>query len=120
MKLNINFQNMQGGGDIIDYIDHRVSFAFARTRHEIDNTKITITDINGPKGGVDKQCKVIIKPRGMKPIVIAEKRESVRNAIDRCLTRASHSINRKLKRKRSLCKKPSIPIELAPEETHVI
>lgn len=116
MKVNISFQNMQGGGDILDYIDHRVSFAFARTRHEIDNTKITITDINGPKGGIDKQCKVIIKPRGMKSIVIAEKRASVRNAIDRCLARASQSVNRKLKRRREILKKtPGVTTEISME-----
>jgi putative sigma-54 modulation protein len=105
MKLSINFRNMRGSGNIITYIDHRLSFAFAGTRHEIERTTITVSDVNGPKGVIDKQCKVVIKPAGLREIVIAETRENIRQAIDLCLARASRSLNRKLKRRHALTKK---------------
>lgn len=104
MKLSINFRNMRGSGNIINYIDHRLAFAFAGTRHEIERTTITVSDVHDPKGGVDKQCKVVIKPSGLKEIVIAETRENIRQAIDLCLARASRSLNRKLKRRHILMK----------------
>ena len=105
MKLDINFRNLRGSGEIINQIDHRLSFAFARTRDEIESTKVIVTDINGPKGGIDKQCKVVVKPVGLKQIVVAERRANIRQAIDRCISRASHCLNRKLKRRQALMKK---------------
>ena len=104
MKLRINFRNMRGSADIINHIDHRLSFSLARTRDEIESTTITVSDINGPKGGVDKQCQVVVKPVGLGQIVIAERQHNARLAIDRCLARASQTLNRKLKRKHALPK----------------
>lgn len=119
MKLSINFRNMRGSGNIINYIDHRHAFAFAGTRHEIERTTITVSDVNGLKGGIDKQCKVVIKPVGLREIVIAETRENILQAIDLCLARASRSLNRKLKRRHVLMKIAPDPqrmlLEASPE-----
>ena len=119
MKLSINFRNMPGSGNIINYIDHRLSFAFAGTREEIERTTITVSDVNGPNGVAGKQCKVVIKPSGLREIVIAETRENIRQAIDLCLARASRSLNRKLKRRHILMKKAPDPqrmrLEVSPE-----
>lgn len=102
MKLNINFRNTAGRGEVINHIDKRLSFAFSRTRHAIASTSVTITDVNGPKGGVDMMCQIIVQPIGLKRIVIADRRENVRQAIDRCIARASQSLDRKLKRRLAL------------------
>ena len=102
MKFNITFRKTSSTDDVIDYIHRRLSFAFARMEHVIDSGSITISDINGPKGGVDKQCRVVIKPTGMKRIVISEKQPDLRLAVDRSISRASHSLSRQLKRKQHL------------------
>ncbi len=65
MKLNINFRKIAADVAIIDHIDRRLSFAFARTKHAIQSADITVSDINGPKGGVDKECRAVIKPKGL-------------------------------------------------------
>jgi putative sigma-54 modulation protein len=109
MKLSINFRNMRGSGHIINYIDHRLSFAFANTRDEIERTIITVSDVNSPKGVIDKQCKIVIKPSGLREIEIAETHKDIRQAIDLCLARASRSLNRKLKRRHTLMKKTPDP-----------
>ncbi|NIB38788.1 HPF/RaiA family ribosome-associated protein [Pseudomaricurvus alkylphenolicus] len=105
MKWDIYFRNMNGGGDTIGYIDRRFSFTFSRLRHYIDSAAITLTDLNGPKAGVDKQCKVVIKPLGLKPIVVTEKRDTLVVAIDRAITRAGQCLSRRLKRRQVLARK---------------
>ncbi|MBC6428463.1 MAG: HPF/RaiA family ribosome-associated protein [Cellvibrionales bacterium] len=99
MKFKIIHRNIREHGDLTDYIEHRLSFAFARMRHEVDSATLTLSDINGPKGGIDKQCQMVIRASGLRPLVITEKRDHLRQAIDRCLHRASQSLSRKLKRK---------------------
>jgi len=99
MKMAINFRNLARNGKIVGYIDRRTSFAFARMRHKIEEVNITLSDINGQKGGVDKQCQVVVKPLGLRRIVVAERSDKALKAIDRCLGRASQSLSRKLKRR---------------------
>ncbi|MGK0441809.1 MAG: hypothetical protein ACJA0N_001610 [Pseudohongiellaceae bacterium] len=111
---------MRGNGEIINHIDHRLSFAFARTRDEIASTTVIVTDVNDPKGGVDKQCKVVVKPFGLREIVITEKRDDIRQAIDRCLARAGRCLNHKLKRKQALRKKTQDTLDIQPELVHAI
>ena len=105
MNFDITFRRMKGNGEMINHIDHRLSFAFARTQHEIENATITLSDINGPKGGIDKQCQIVLTPIGLRPIVVSEKQEDMLQAIDRCLYRASQSLDRKLKRRQVLLKR---------------
>ncbi|MDE1460797.1 HPF/RaiA family ribosome-associated protein [Spartinivicinus poritis] len=105
MNINISLRNLSDNGEIINYIDHRLSFAFARTFDKIAHASITLSNINGPKGGIDKQCQIILKPIGMRKIVVSEKQESLRQAIDQCLHRASQCLNRKVKRKQVLFRK---------------
>jgi hypothetical protein len=99
MKKSIIFRRLKGDSAIIDHIDRRLSFAFARSEHAIQTAAVTISDVNGPKGGIDKQCRVVIKPNGLPRIVISEKQASTRLAIDRSISRASQSLARHLKRK---------------------
>lgn len=105
MNLGITFRSIESSDEAIEYIKHRFSFAFARTEHEIDEAKVTVSDINGPKGGLDMQCQIVVTANGLRPLVVSERREDLRQAIDRCLYRASQSLSRKLKRRQALLKK---------------
>ncbi len=106
MNIDIRVRNMDGNAELSNYIEHRLSFAFARNHHEIEYGTITLSDVNGCKGGIDKQCQIVLTPSGLRPIVITERRESLRQAIDRCLYRAGHCLHRKLKRRHVRLKRP--------------
>ncbi|MGK0499617.1 MAG: hypothetical protein ACJAYG_001259 [Oceanicoccus sp.] len=99
MKLVIHSKDVESEPDLSTYIEYRMGFAFARTRRLIKAVVIAITDINGPKGGVDKQCKVIIKSYGLSDIVITERQSEIKSAIDRGITRASRNFVQQMKRK---------------------
>lgn len=108
MRLNINFRNVPGSADIISHVDRRLSFCLSRMEHEIERVDVTLSDLNGPKAGVDKQCKVVIKPIGLRKIVVTEKQQSIQLAVDVSLARAGRSLVRKLKRKTLLRRGASI------------
>lgn len=107
MNFGITFRNLKGSGKLLHYIDRRMSFVFAHTRKDIENATITLSDVNGPKGGVDKKCQIVIIPTGMKPIVVSDKQDNLRGAIDRCLFRASQCLHRKLRHKQMRLRKPT-------------
>lgn len=109
MKVTVNFRKMKNNDDITQYINRRLSFSFSHIKHEIQRASITLSDINGPKGGIDKQCRFFIKPQGLEPIIILERQPNVFLAVDRCIARASQSFIRRKKRKRQ-------PLRLRPNE----
>ena len=119
MKLNINFRNLRGDDSTISHIDRRMAFAFSRTQQTLQSATITISDINGPKGGIDKQCRIVLKPNGLEPIVISERQPNLRLAIDRSIARASQSLIRRLKRERRQLHSRST-LKRVPVEEHIL
>lgn len=106
MRLKINCRNISNPNDAIAYVDHRLSFSFSNWRNLIDTLSISISDVNGPKAGVDKQCRVIAVAQGVEPIVVTERRENLRHAVDRALARASRTVNSRIKRRQRRSRRP--------------
>ena len=88
MKVVISAKRLQDEKAINEHIKHRLSFAFSRTRRFIRSIEFILSDIQGPKGGVDNECKVIVEPESSDAIVIVELWEKTERGIDRCITRA--------------------------------
>lgn len=104
MKLLLKARNIKLDPTTKAYLKHRASFAFARSRDLIRTLTITIADVNGPKGGSDKQCKVLIRTNNLSDIVITETQSNLKESIDRALTRSSQNFLQHLKRKKNLLK----------------
>lgn len=101
MKPRLNFRRISADSRTIDYIHRRFSFAFGRMQHAMEEASITLSDINGPKGGRDKQCRIVVRSHTLPPIVILEKQSELKLAIDRGIARASRNLARQIKRKRA-------------------
>jgi ribosome-associated translation inhibitor RaiA len=46
------------------YVEQRLEFALDRHRERIARVRVTLGDVNGPKGGEDKSCRVELRLRG--------------------------------------------------------
>jgi ribosome-associated translation inhibitor RaiA len=60
--------------------------------------RVSVADLNGPRGGVDKRCLVAIVLIPSETIVIEERDPNIYVAIDRVGDRAGTCIGRRLKR----------------------
>lgn len=105
MKTIVNTRNIEASNEIQNHIDRRIAFAFARGHKQVRTLLVKLTDINGPKGGIDKQCKVVVRLHSQPSIVIVERQADIYHAIDRCITRASRNLMQQLKRRSSLQRK---------------
>ncbi|WP_188152129.1 hypothetical protein [Teredinibacter waterburyi] len=99
MNVLINSPDIKLSEAARENIRCNVLFTFSRFQNRIDDVELHIKDINGPKGGEDKQCVLNLKGRGKEPIVISGKGENVTYVVDKCLSRAKSVISRKLKMK---------------------
>jgi ribosome-associated translation inhibitor RaiA len=55
------------GEELERYIERRLRFALGRFAGRIGRVLVRLSDVNGPRGGVDKRCRIAVAliPRGM-------------------------------------------------------
>jgi hypothetical protein len=79
---------------------HRVRFAMRRMTWLVPRASVQLSDINGPRGGVDKRCQVQFKTDRNGTVVITSIARDWRTALDRALTRATRVLLRLRRRSR--------------------
>ncbi len=96
MKLDIQARNVELTRALQGYIKRRLYFAFGSRDSKIKNVKIMLSDVNGPKGGCDKRCRILLRVAGLKDIIIEEFQSDSRSAVDRAASRARQTLGRRL------------------------
>ncbi|MDI1246785.1 MAG: HPF/RaiA family ribosome-associated protein [Rhodoferax sp.] len=86
------------GSHLRDLSVERVRFALRRLTALVPWAKVQFSDVNGPRGGVDKRCQVELKTEGAGTVVIASLARDWRTALDRSLNRATRVLRRSLQR----------------------
>lgn len=86
------------GAQMRDLSVERVRFALRRLTTFVPHAKVQFTDINGPRGGLDKRCQVELRTDGAGTVVIASLASDWRTALDRSLRRATRVLIRSLQR----------------------
>lgn len=100
MKINIR-SKIKITDAIKDYLEHRLHFALSRFGESVRHVAIRISDLNGPKGGVDMQCKILVTLSDGRQLALKEDREDLYVAIDRIMERTGRSVTRSLDRSKS-------------------
>lgn len=73
----------------------RVQFALDRFRSRVRAVRVRLTDINGPRGGVDKQCVVAVQLQHPSRLMLIEHiAADFGEAVDRAADRAGRSVAR--------------------------
>jgi len=105
MRFSVSGDRVKVTPGLREYIDRRLYFALGRFGPAIDHVTIRVGDVNGPRGGVDKHCQIVVKLRaaGGNPIAIDDNDEDLRAAVARASNRAGRTVARAVERKR--CKK---------------
>ncbi len=86
------------GAQMRDLAVERVRFALRRLTALVPRAKVLLSDVNGPRGGLDKRCQIELKTDNAGTVVIASLARDWRAALDRSLIRATRVLTRKLHR----------------------
>ena len=99
MELTITYLNTGLSSENILRIQEKTRRVFDKLCHSVNSIKVTIDDVNGPRGGKDKHCRVVIHVIGIPDVVITDNQSSVMSAVNKSLSRAKIALLRKVKRK---------------------
>lgn len=78
----------------------RLRFVLRRVRWLVPRATLRLSDLNGPRGGVDKRCQVELDTDGNRKVVIQAVARDWRSAIDSALGRAARTLLRLWQRSR--------------------
>lgn len=101
MKLTIRTRHLLLTPDTHGEIRRRIYVAFGRISPWIRAVDITLADINGPRGGADKQCRICIRGRGVTGVVVEHVGVDTLATVSAAAERAAQAVLRKLARRRS-------------------
>ena len=85
---------------------------FVRLSTFVPHAKVQFSDINGPRGGVDKRCQVELTTEKAGTVVIASLARDWRTALDRSLGRATRVLTRSLQRAQKPVRDRSVKLEI--------
>ena len=102
MRFSISGDRVKVTTSLREYIDRRLYFALGRFDAVIDNVSVRVGDINGPRGGVDKHCQIVVTllASGSNPIAVDDNDEDLYAAVAQASNRAGRTVARAVQRKR--------------------
>lgn len=83
------------------YTEQRMAMALGWAGERMRKLAVSLSDINGPRGGIDKRCKVQVQLGRGQEVVIEDTEANLYVAIDRAANRAERAVVRRIERLRN-------------------
>jgi hypothetical protein len=81
--------------------EKRLRFVMRRLTWLVPRATVHLSDINGPRGGVDKRCQIELKTSGNGHVVVTAVSRDWRSAIESALARSARTLVRVWKKNRT-------------------
>ena len=81
--------------------ERKVRFALSRFESHIDQVEIVLSDENGPRGGCDKACRIVVTMRNATPVIVRHLDESFERGISVAVERVQRVVARRVERNRA-------------------
>jgi ribosome-associated translation inhibitor RaiA len=82
------------------YIRRKLGMKLGKFATSIERISVRVTDMNGPRGGVDQVCNVKVVLSGLPSVVIERRHAALNAAIDVALHATEQAVRRRVRRRR--------------------
>lgn len=100
MEIAIRARHVGWNEELRQQIERSIEFAVDRHRSRIGRISVYLSDLNGPRGGVDKVCQMTADIRGARPVLILERGDDLLGMVNRAARRLGYRIGRHTHRQR--------------------
>lgn len=101
MEIRLTARNVELSDDLREHIERRIYFALSRFGHRIRKVDVKVEDINGPRGGMDKRCSVIVRIAPGRRVAIEDSDSDILVAVDRAADRLGRAVAREIDRQKN-------------------
>jgi len=96
-NMKIDIKTPRNATQLKEYVLQRVRSEFSKYSYKIDHVAVRLVDVNGPKGGKDKECRINIDISGRKDDIYDSYISSEwEEAIDWSIDRSVRELSRKM------------------------
>lgn len=98
MQIDIQIRDLTLTEGLRAHVKRRLRFAMGRFQDRGLRIKVRLSDVNGPKGGVDMHCHLQICVGGLPDIFVEDTEANLYAAVNRAVERAGRTLQRQLAR----------------------
>lgn len=99
MHVRLELDAMPASRALAEHASRRLRVALDHLSHRIRSAAVRVTDVNGPRGGVDKRCDVRVELAPTGTVLLSQHADDAYGAIDRAATRLKQAVLRELERR---------------------
>ena len=96
MRLRLTGRGTGITPELDGFARRRIYFALARFAGRIRSVAIRLADANGPRGGMDKHCDILITTGAGRALVVRERQAGFHAAVAMAAERAGRAVARQL------------------------
>ncbi len=100
MTIDVRSSNLPISEALREHIARRLDFAIRRFAGGISRVVVRLVDVNGPKGGSDKRCRIIAHFSTRGSVMVEAIHEDVYAAASHAAIRLDERVSRALQRRR--------------------
>jgi ribosome hibernation promoting factor len=101
MKILIRGR-VRAGAAVRAYVERRLQFSLGRFSRRVERAMVHLDDVNGPRGGEDKVCRIEVRLRPSGNVFVEESGSVVLAAVAGAADRVGRAVSRALERRRSI------------------
>ena len=109
MRFDIRIQKLDLHQEVSRYIERRLRLSLSRLVSRLGAVNVRVFDVNGPRGGIDKCCRITAHLVPSETVVLQEVNADLFAAIDRATSRIARTFTRRLTLERDLRQKSNSP-----------
>ena len=98
MELQISSRGLSLTPELRDHIERRLYFALGCFAGRLGRVRVRVSDVNGPRGGVDKRCAINVSLPRLAPVIVEVLHENELAAVNLAAERAARAVSRKVNR----------------------
>lgn len=98
MKMDVQARSFSTTASLREYVKRRIQFALTRFQGRVERVRVYLSDINGPRAGLDRECHLQVHVRGLPSVVVKGRQPNPYVTIDRASQRAGRSLERSVRR----------------------
>ncbi|QLF92190.1 HPF/RaiA family ribosome-associated protein [Pseudomonas sp. ABC1] len=103
MQIQVHSDNhIEGSARLVEWVSASVADRLERFDEELTRVVVHLNDENGDKSGAqDKRCQIEARPKGLQPISVTHKAESLELAVDGAIEKLGNALTHQFGKLRS-------------------
>lgn len=92
MRIHVVGRTVEIDDGLHGFVEHRILLALGRLSPGIHCAIVRLYDLNGPRGGMDKKCRIEVRLRSRNSLVVEHTDSNLFAAISRAADRAGRAV----------------------------